>query len=367
MEKVQSTQFGKRKGGRRMKRPEVFVGIDIGSANFFAAAGKEDKNNWQLTMKPKEFINDYDSLPQFLLWLRENHILPNNAIVCMEATGVYNEILAHFLVNNQYRISIESPLEVKRAFKPIGHKTDAVDSTQIAEYAYRFYDELRVWAPREAILEQIKTLLATREQFSKQKTAQMNTLKALERKQVRTPLAEALHKDVIERLKKNMLEIEKEIERLIDQDPANKQLVGLMMSIPGVGFLLATHLLIAFESSPEPYNPKKMAAFIGICPYKHSSGTSINRTPSSRHYGLPGLRRLLFLAAMSVRTHNDYFRNYFMRKVLDGKARKLVINNIENKLLKIICAVARTGTPYIPGYRSVHPQLLMTKKVLTMS
>ena len=35
-----------------------------------------------------------------------------------------------------------------------------------------------------------------------------------------------------------------------------------------------------------------------------------------------------------------------------------VLNNIENRLLKIICAVIRTRTPYIPGYRSVNPMLL---------
>ena len=47
------------------------------------------------------------------------------------------------------------------------------------------------------------------------------------------------------------------------------------------------------------------------------------------------------------------------------KAKKLVINNIENKLLKIICAVIRTKTPYIQGYHSVHPHLLKPQLQLT--
>jgi len=136
-----------------MKKPTFYVGIDIASASFFTAAGRNNKGSWQLAIRPKEFENEYDSLPKFLSWLQENQILPNNSIVCMEATGVYNEILAHFLFINQYRLSIQSPLDVKRAFKPIGHKTDPVDSCQIAEYAYRFYDELNQWRPREEILE----------------------------------------------------------------------------------------------------------------------------------------------------------------------------------------------------------------------
>ncbi len=350
-----------------METPRYYVGIDIASLNFYAAAGLSVNNEWQLSVQPKPFDNDYDSLPKFLHWLQQHQIKPDNAIICMEATGVYNEVLAHFLVANGYSVAIQPPLEVKRAFKPVGHKTDPVDSQQIAEYAYRFFDELRLWTPREQILEQIKTLLTTREQFCMQKTAHMNALKALQRKYVRTPLAEKLHEDTIARLKADIKAIEQEIERLIDQDPTYRQLIGLMMTIPGVGLLLASHLLVTFQSSPQPYNPKSLAAFIGICPYQKQSGTSVRGTATSRHYGPPGLRRLLYLAAMSVRTHHPYFRHYFVRKVQQGKSKKLVINNIANKLLRIICAVLRTQTPFIFGYRSVHPQLLNLKQPLTIS
>lgn len=350
-----------------MKRPEYFVGIDVASKDFYASGGKLINNEWQLFIKPMRFNNDYDGLPKFLMWMQENHLQPANAVICMEATGVYSELLAHFLVVNGYPLAIEPPLQVKRAFKPIGHKTDAVDSSQITEYAYRFFDELHFWAPREQVLEQIKTLLATREQFCMQKTAHINALKALLRKVVRTPLAEKLHEDTITQLKADIKAIEVEIERLINQDPTYRQMVGLMMSIPGVGLLLASHLLVTIQCSPQPYNPKALSAFIGICPYQHQSGSSVRGSATSRHYGPPGLRRLLYLAAMSVRMHHPFFRQYFVRKVQQGKPKKVVINNIANKLLKIICAVVRTQTAFIPGYRSVHPQLLDLKQPLTVS
>ena len=61
---------------------------------------------------------------------------------------------------------------------------------------------------------------------------------------------------------------------------------------------------------------------------------------------------------MSLRTHQVSFKQYFIRKTQEGKAKKLVLNNIENRLLKIICAVIRTRTPYISGYKSVNPLLL---------
>ena len=74
------------------------------------------------------------------------------------------------------------------------------------------------------------------------------------------------------------------------------------------------------------------------------------------------MRRLLYLAAMSMRTHRPPFQRYFARKVAQGKPKQLVLNNIANKLLKIMCAVLRNQTPYIPGYRSIHPAVF--KKAL---
>jgi len=367
MEKVTSTKFGcyyYDPGEERMNKPEYYVGIDVASVQFTAAAGCMDQK-WKIVVPAVEFPNDYDSFGQFLHWMQAHKLHPDNAIVCMEATGVYNEVFAHFLVVNHYTVAIEPPLKVKRAFAPVGHKTDPVDSCQIAEYAYRYYDELSPWQPRNEVLEQIQTLLTTREQFSTQCAAHHNALKALKRKKVRTPLAEKAHQDAICELRQHIKTLEKEIERLIDQDPDFRNMVNLLLSVPGVGLLLAAHMLVLMQSASQPPDAKQLAAFIGICPYEHKSGSSINSKPTSRHYGPPALRKLIFLAALSVRTHRQQFKLYFLRKIAEGKPKKLVINNIANKLLKIICAVVRSGTPFVPNYHSINPGLL--KKALTVS
>lgn len=347
-----------------MNKPDFFVGIDIASSTFTAAVGQIRDESWQIGVKPTEFPNDFDSLPKFLHWLQEHHLLPENCILCMEATGVYNEVLAHFLVVNHYRLAIQPPLEVKKAFKPVGHKSDPVDSAQISEYAYRYFDKLTFWQPRDEILEQIKVLLTAREQFTEQVIAHRNALHALERKKIRTSLAEKAHQETIQQLRKHIEDLESEIRRLVDQDPDFKNLVGLLISIPGVGFLLAAHLLVLFESAQELPTAKQLSAYLGICPYENTSGSSVYSPPTSRHYGPPTIRKLLRLATLSLRTHNEEFRRYFDRKVAEGKPKQLVLNNMANKLLKIICAVCRSSTPFIPGYRSVNPgslKLSLTK------
>jgi transposase len=348
-----------------MDKPEFFVGIDIASASFTASAGQLRSRGWQIVVSPSRFDNTYDSFPAFRHWLQEHRLRTDNCVVCMEATGVYGEALAHFLVANDYRVAIDPPLAVKRAFKPVGHKSDPVDSQQISEYAYRYFDQLSFWQPRAQVLEQIQVLLSTREQFSAQKVGHLNALHALKRKQVRTPFAEQAHQQAIEQLKEHLKRLEQEIKRLIEQDPPSGHLVALLMTIPGVGLLLAAHLLVLFGSREELPTPRQLAAYVGICPYEYSSGSSVRAPSTSRHYGPPGLRKLIHLASMSVRMHNPQFRRYFLRKVAEGKAKRLVLNNIGNKLLKIICAIVRTDTPYIPNYRSVHPRLL--KQPLTVS
>jgi transposase len=200
-----------------------------------------------------------------------------------------------------------------------------------------------------------------------QRTAHKNANQAIKRKVVRTLLAEDVHDKAIKELTEHIKAVEKEIKRLIDDDPSSRELQRLIETVPGIGSILATFLVVTMHSAPEPYNPKALAAYICICPYENSSGTSRNKRPTSRHYGPSPIRRLLHLAAMSVRQHSPKFKHYFLRKLAEGKEKQLILNNISNKLLKIVCAIARTRTPYIPGYRSIHTKLLTIKQPLTVS
>lgn len=339
-----------------MKKPMYFIGIDISAENFMAAVGEEP---WRVVAKGEEFSNKLEGYESLQAWMERKGIGVENAVMCMEATGVYGEGLAYYLHAKGYQIAVEAPLKVKRAFMPVGHKNDRVDSQQIAEYAYRFYDELVYWKPKEEILEQIKVFLAIREQYVVQKTGHLNALKALKRKVVQTPLAEALHERSIDQIKKNIKEIDKEIRRLINEDPKYGGTTRWLISVPGVGLLLASNMLLVMESAPDEATAKQISAYIGICPYEHRSGNSVYKPDSSRHHGPAQVRKLLYLASLSVRTHHPEFQKYFLRKVAEGKPKKVVLNNIANKLVKIMCAVVKTQTPYIPNYRSVHPNLLL--------
>jgi transposase len=283
----------------------------------------------------------------------------------MEATGVYGEAFCYWLIAQAYRVAVDAPHKVKRAFHPLGAKSDPLDSRQIAEYAFRYADQLPLWRPPEALLEQVKTLLSTREQLTKQSSASQNALQALQRKVVRTYLAEETLRSTLAHTKEQIRKIDEAIKNLLKNHPTLHEGVMLLLSIPSVGWLMAAHWAVLSQGFQKVLDHRQVAAYLGICPLQHTSGTSIRHRALSRHVGPPEMRKLIHLAARTLRVHHAELRAYFLRKVQGGKAKTLALNNIANRLLRIICAVLRTKTPYIAGYRSVNPLLL--KNCLTGS
>lgn len=338
-----------------MSKILYFIGIDVASEDFTASVLPASRVSSQST---ETFRNSPSGFEQFKQWLIDYKVRPSNSIVCMEATGIYGEHLCYWLSANKYTIAVEPPLKIKRAFPAPSHKNDKIDSRHIAEYAIRYQDKLHFWQPKENIIEQIRVLLTTREQFDQQRTANINCLRALKRKVVQTPFANECYEDNIKRLTKQIKNIEKEIQKIIDKDQYFKKIISLLKSSPGTALLLGANLLVITNGFRINLNHKKLAAYIGICPYQHTSGTSVYKTPRSARYGPARLRKLLHLAARSVKTHKRPFILYFLRKEAEGKDKALILNNIANKLLKINCAIIRNQIPYHENYRSLNPALV---------
>lgn len=340
-----------------MKPKLLSLGIDMAAQSFTACLSHDPGN---AAHGPRTLSNDMDGFQLLAAWLHECGADPETLIVCLESTGVYGEALCYYLHDKGYPLAVEHPLKVKRAFDVDGHKTDAVDSLQIAEYALRFQDELSPWHPREEIVEQIRILLSTREQLVGQRTRCQNSLKALSRKVVKSKMSDRILRRNVNSLTKDIKALDKEIERLIDQHPPIRQITDCVKSIPGVGSLLAANLLVISNGFQREMQPRELASYMKICPYRYESGTSVFRNPRSRKYGPGKLRKLIYLASRSVVTHREEFKGYYLRKQAEGKAKRLVLNNVANKLVKIICAVIREQKPYIQGYQSTNPRYVKT-------
>jgi hypothetical protein len=66
------------------------------------------------------------------------------------------------------------------------------------------------------------------------------------------------------------------------------------------------------------------------------------------------LKTTLHLAAMSSTQYVPDLRNYYERKIAEGKSKMCVINAIRNKLLHRVLAVVKRGTPYVLNYAEIN-------------
>lgn len=336
-------------------RPSFIIGIDIADASF---VGSLFHSSTQSVSATQTWANTEEGFHAFEQWIKQ-HDLPSPAVlVCLENTGAYSEALCYRLAARGYQLAVEPPHKISQALSDGHRKNDALDSRQIAEYAYRFLDKLHIWKAPQELQEQISVLLSTREQYARQSSAHQSTLLQWQRKVVKTPLAETSLRATIAHLKEQIKTLDQEIKRLISKHPTWGPMLLLLTSIPGVGVLLASNLMVLTQGFTTTQNPRRLASHLGLSPSEYESGTSIYRKPRSRGYGHARLRKLLYLAAMSLRTHDRNSQHYFLRKIQEGKSGRLVLNNIANKLLRTICAVIRTQKAFIDNYQSVNPMLL---------
>jgi transposase len=333
----------------------VFVGIDVAAESFTATVFFAPEHH---RTAPRDFSNSESGIEAFIAWLHDQDVPLEQAHVCLENTGVYSEMLSYQLHDAGYRVSLLDPRTLSKAFPDGQPKTDRTDSLKLAEYGYRYADRLRIWEPQSEAVEQIRVLLATREQLVQQKTAVINSRTALARKRVQTPAANRALEETLTNLKDQIKRLEKELERLLRSRRNLMEGAALLMTAPGVSWLLAGHFAVLTRGFVEIPSYRSMAQYLGIAPNEHQSGTSIRRRPRSRRYGPASVRKLLHLAARSIGTHDAQSRMYYLTKTASGKPKRLVLNNLANKLLKRLCAMLRHRRPYIEGFRSIEPRHL---------
>jgi len=336
-----------------MKTYLFHIGIDVSQDSFDAAA-------FTSTAEPPlglgDFPNDSAGIIRFQERLKSESITTTNAIFCIEATGAYSELLCYQLHTLGYQVCLEAPLKVKRAFAIKAHKTDPIDAMKIAEYAFRFCDRMIRWNPNPSLINHLDSWLVLREQLVKQQTAMTNFNQAINKKVDSAPEVIQMGQKVVEYLKQCLEQIENHINALIQKDALLAHQVESLDAIPGFGKLTAVNLVVLMRKHPQLTEYTKAAAYIGICPYKWESGTSIRKPAHISHLGPPRIRKLLHLCARSVCTHKEPYKTYYLRKLQQGKTKKLIINNVANKLLRVACALMNSNKPYIENYVSIHPK-----------
>jgi transposase len=329
--------------------PRFCVGIDLSDRTFVATIDAATIS------APRSFEQSESGFEAFHQWLRGHKAHPRSTVIAMETTGVLGERLCQFLLAHRYRATVIDAARIASQRRLSQPKTDRTDSVAIAAYLRRFYDTVTLWQPREAIVEELRAMLSTREQLVRAATALANHATSVGKGAHPQKELIALVRQQVAELRSKITRIELQIRERIAQHPVFEQCRKLLSTIPGVKLLLATNMLITMASVTEPLNPRTLANYLGICPHERSSGTSVYKRPRSSRLGPPRMRKLLYLAARSLVQHQERFRTYYRDRAEKNKSKKLLLNNVANKLLRIMCAVLRSQKPYQERFISVKP------------
>ncbi len=323
-----------------------FVGIDVSKSKFDLALIKAlDKDH----VFHGVFENTPKGIKSMVKFLEKEHkINLDETIFCMEFTGIYCRPLTSFFVKRNCNVWIEMPVNIIRSLGLQRGKNDRVDAHRIALYAYKNRDDVKLWKPQRDLVLKLRDLLALRERLinaQKSLQAPIKELIAVGDTKAAEVVSNNCQK-TLSSIEKEIGQIDKNLDDLVNNDPHLKELFRLAKSVPGVGKLTALFMICFTDEFSVYNNPKQLACYCGVAPFEHSSGSSIRGKTRVSHMANKVLKHMLHLGAMSAIQFDPELRDYYKRKTAQGKNKMLVINAVRNKIIHRLCAVIKRGYEY---------------------
>jgi transposase len=328
-----------------------FIGIDMSKCNF--DVGILDANGIRICHK--KFKNNQLGFELFLEWT-VSKTLNEGLLFCMEHTGIYSRGLWFFLQDQGCSLWMESGFQIYRGMGIARGKNDKLDSFRIAEYALTRQFKAKITAKYDNELFKLHDLLTARNSLVNNLNRLEVPLKEMKEFGAKEnyELLKRVYTEAIVGLKKSIIQVEKSINQLINENELWKEHVELATSIPGVGKIVCLWLLVYTRNFSEDFTARKFASLAGIAPFSSTSGTSINRGTHVHTHANKFLKAILHIAAITAVTWNPDVKAYHRKKKKEGKKGFVVLNNIKNKLVQQVFAVIRTKQKFDLNY--IHPK-----------
>jgi transposase len=155
--------------------------------------------------------------------------------------------------------------------------------------------------------------------------------------------------DSLEFTEKQVLSSTKEIRRFCREDAELSQSIAYLMSVPGIGWIVASQLLARIGDWREIDNVRQLGSFLGLVPTENSTGDRVDRGSITR-LGDGRLRSKLIEAAWSAIRQDTELREFYRsvcRRNPRGRGARIAIVVVARKLSTRIYAVLKNQRPYI--------------------
>ncbi len=211
------------------------------------------------------------------------------------------------------------------------------------------------WTPPPAIYTELQQRLVHRDALMTMRQQLRNQLHTLVQQPYVVASVRAHFESLIATLTAELAALDAEIAVTLVQDTAWADAAARLQTITGVGVITTAWLLTATLNFTLCPTPEAAAAYEGLAPHAHQSGTSVHKWPTIGHTGHARLRTVLCLASLSAAQHNPAIKPFYYQLRAAGKSSKGARCAAARKLLHISWAVATKGQPLDPHYHAQQP------------
>src|ERR1700744_1207830 len=319
-----------------MEQFSFFTGIDVSKLWLDIAVFKPDYGIVYQT----RIDNNVKAIKSFLRDLKKQFKGGmTDYLFCMEHTGKYGHAFLNASIQEQAKVWVELPIQIKRSQGLVRGKTDQWDAVRIAQYAHRFADKATFWKPMDKKIEELKEL-----QVKRARMVKAYTQLSLDGKN------DPLFKKPLQALKQSIEAIELKMEQVVEQSENAKHQYKLLQTVPGIGKQTAIALLVVTNGFTRLTESRKLSCYAGLAPFPYQSGSSVKGKTKISKMGDMKLKVLVNLSAWNAIRSITSFKDYFNRKVGEGKHKMSVINAVRNKLIALALAVIKRNTPFVKEY-----------------
>jgi transposase len=287
------------------------------------------------------FPNTPTGFRELWRWVRAQDATSVRA--CMEATNVYWEALAQYLVEHDVTVHVVNPARIKgyAQSQMLRNKTDKQDSATIA--AFCAAHDLRAWVPPTAAQRKLRALVRHRDDLIASRIQQTNRLQDTSDPDVRASL-----ETVVATIERQLTAIQEQITAHLSAHAELREQHDLMDAVPGIGPVTAQKLVAEFYDLASYTSAKAVGADAGVTPANYESGSSVRRRPRLSKIGKAGVRAALYMPAITVMSRNREFKAFAARLAERGKSYGVILGAVMRKLLHIIYGVVKHKAPYDP-------------------
>ena len=329
----------------------IQVGVDISKekCNLCYRSGLE-------IVREEEISNAVKAIKKaFMAALKVLGVSPEDVLVCAEYTGRYIYPLTVACQELDIFLWMDDPTRIKNSMGLTRGKNDALDAARIAEYAFRYRDKAVRYAIPDPALVSMKNLLSDREFLLTDRKRYQTQLS--DQKRYMAP-ADFKHKSsrwkkVIRSIDEQIAAIDAEIEALIAADPVLTRQKELLVSVDGIGDRIAINMIAITGGFTRFQNARQFCSYAGLTPYKYDSGTSVRSKAKISKRANQTMKALLHMSAVNIATRmkSGEYKEYYERKLKEGKHVMCIINVLRAKLVHRMFSVVRRDEEYTKQYK----------------